>query len=93
LPEPRMTNPRGRVRARGVRKSVASDFVPRPPTQEDGVAARVRRECAAQGAPEKVQDPAIIARVVTLAWSGRAKAPRSNRGLTARARTRSGQRA
>jgi hypothetical protein len=72
---------------------VAAAFVPKPPIQEDGVAARVRRECASQGAPEKVQDPAIIARVVTLAWSGRARAPRSNRGLTARAQTRSGRKA
>jgi hypothetical protein len=88
-----MTKPRGQVCAKGVRKPVASDLIPLSPSQEDRVAARVRRECAAQGAPEKVQDPAIIARVVTLAWSGRAKAPRSNRGLTARARTRSGRRA
>lgn len=88
-----MTKLRGQVRAKGVRRPVGSDFVPQPPMQEDGVAARVRRECAAQGAPEKVQDPAIIARVATLAWSGRAKAPRSNRGLTARAQIRSGQRA
>jgi hypothetical protein len=88
-----MTKRRGQACAKGVRKPMASDFVPQPPAQEDGVAARVRRECAAQGAPEKVQDPAIIARVVTLAWSGRARAPRSSQGLTARGRTRSGQRA
>ena len=88
-----MAKPRGQACAKGVRKPMASDSVPQPPTKEDGVAARVRRECAAQGAPEKVQDPAIIARVVTLAWSGRAKAPRSNRGLTARAQTRSGRKA
>jgi hypothetical protein len=88
-----MAKPRGQVCAKGVRKPWVSAFVPKLPIQEDSVAVRVRRECAAQGAPEKVQDPAIIARIVTLAWSGRAKAPRSNRGLTARAQTRSGQKA
>ena len=34
------------------------------------VAARVRRERAEQGMPEKVEDPAIIANVVTLAFEG-----------------------
>jgi hypothetical protein len=36
----------------------------------DGVRARVRKECAEQGVPEKVEDPAIIANVVTLAFEG-----------------------
>jgi hypothetical protein len=36
----------------------------------DDVGARVRRECAEQGIPEKVEDPAIIANVVTLAFEG-----------------------
>jgi hypothetical protein len=60
---------------------------------QEGVAARVRGECSAQGAPEKVEDAAIIARVVTLAWSGRARGPKSSSGLTARGRTPSGRRA
>jgi hypothetical protein len=36
----------------------------------DGISARVRRECAEQGIPEKVEDPVIIANVVTLAFEG-----------------------
>lgn len=36
----------------------------------DGIRARVRKECAEQGVPEKVEDPAIIANVVTLAFEG-----------------------
>jgi hypothetical protein len=36
----------------------------------DAVAARVRRECAAQGVPEKVEDPVILAKVATLAYEG-----------------------
>jgi hypothetical protein len=36
----------------------------------DGIRARVRRECVEQGIPEKVEDPAIIANVVTLAFEG-----------------------
>jgi hypothetical protein len=36
----------------------------------DSIRARVLRECAEQGVPEKVEDPAIIANVVTLAFEG-----------------------
>ena len=36
----------------------------------DGIGVRVREECAAQGIPEKVEDPVIIANVVTLAFEG-----------------------
>jgi len=41
-----------------------------PRADVDGISARVRRECAEQGVPEKVEDPAIIANVVTLAFEG-----------------------
>lgn len=41
-----------------------------PHVDVDGIRARVRRECAEQGVPEKVEDPAIIANVVTLAFEG-----------------------
>jgi hypothetical protein len=41
-----------------------------PHTDVDGIRTRVRRECAEQGIPEKVEDPAIIANVVTLAFEG-----------------------
>lgn len=36
----------------------------------DGIRARVQRECTEQGVPEKVEDPVIIANVVTLAFEG-----------------------
>jgi hypothetical protein len=38
--------------------------------ETDGVAARVRRECAAQGIPERVEDPVTLAKVATLAYEG-----------------------
>jgi hypothetical protein len=60
--------------------------------EADDVAARVQRECAEQGIPEKVEDPVIIARVVVLAWAGRAKALESSLGPKARAQSRSVQR-
>ena len=34
------------------------------------VAMRVRHECAAQGIPEILEDPAVLSRVVTLAYVG-----------------------
>jgi hypothetical protein len=34
------------------------------------LAERVRAECAEQGLPEKVEDPAVIAAVATLAYAG-----------------------
>jgi hypothetical protein len=40
------------------------------PADPDGIAVRVQRYCADQGIPEKVEDPAIIANVVTLAFEG-----------------------
>jgi hypothetical protein len=46
-----------------------TDFLP-PGADADGIAARVRRECAAQGIPEKVEDQVILAKVVTLAYEG-----------------------
>jgi hypothetical protein len=36
----------------------------------DGIGKRVRQECAEQGIPEKVEDPVLIANVVTLAFEG-----------------------
>jgi hypothetical protein len=49
-----------------------------PPVPEtDGIAARVRRECEAQGIPETVEDPAVLSRVVTLAYVGLATPSRS----------------
>jgi hypothetical protein len=44
---------------------------------EDGIAARVRRECAAQDVPERVEDLAVLAKVVTLAYEGLATPSRS----------------
>jgi hypothetical protein len=50
---------------------------PVPIPDADGIAARVRRECAAQGIPETVEDPAVLSRVVTLAYVGLATPSRS----------------
>jgi hypothetical protein len=44
---------------------------------EGGIAARVRRECAAQGVPERVKDLAVLAKVVTLAYEGQVMLSRS----------------
>jgi hypothetical protein len=41
-----------------------------PGSDVDGIAARVRRECAAQGIPEKVEEQVILAKIVTLAYEG-----------------------
>ncbi|HEV8648996.1 MAG TPA: hypothetical protein VG276_06215 [Actinomycetes bacterium] len=42
-----------------------------PVADEDtALAERVRAECAEQGIPEKVEDPAILANVWTLAFAG-----------------------
>lgn len=50
---------------------------PLPAPAADGIAARVRRECAAQDLPETVEDPAVLSRVVTLAYEGLATPSRS----------------
>jgi hypothetical protein len=41
-----------------------------PRADVDGVRARVRPVCTEQGVPEKIEDPAIIANVVALAFEG-----------------------
>jgi len=38
---------------------------------QDAVAARVARECAEQGIPSKLEDPAIISRILILMNAGR----------------------
>lgn len=43
---------------------------PAASTAVDAAAFRVRRECAAQGVPEKVEDPVILAKIATLAFEG-----------------------
>jgi hypothetical protein len=44
---------------------------PLPVADEDtALAERVRAECEAQGLPERIEDEAVIARVVTLAYAG-----------------------
>jgi hypothetical protein len=48
-----------------------------PVLDEDGIAARVRHECATQGVPERVEDPGVLAKVVTLAYVGLATPSRS----------------
>ena len=47
---------------RGVHQALRADV--------DDIGARVRRECAEQGLPEKVEDPVMLAKVVTLAFEG-----------------------
>ena len=51
--------------------------LPPPVPETDGIAARVRRECEAQDIPETVEDPAVLSRVVTLAYVGLATPSRS----------------
>lgn len=51
--------------------------LPAPVPETDGIAARVQRECAAQGIPETLEDPAVLSRVVTLAYVGLATPSRS----------------
>jgi hypothetical protein len=41
-----------------------------PGSDAEPIAARVRRECAAQRIPEKVEDQVILAKIVTLAYEG-----------------------
>lgn len=38
---------------------------------QDDIAARVARECAEQGIPSKLEDPAIISRILILMNAGR----------------------
>ena len=45
-------------------------------SETNGIAERVRRECAEQGIPEKVEDGVILAKIVTLAFDGSAKPSR-----------------
>jgi hypothetical protein len=41
-----------------------------PDSDADSIAARVRRECAAQGIPEKVEEEMVLTKIVTLAYEG-----------------------
>ncbi len=41
-----------------------------PGSDAGSIAARVRRECAAQGIPEKVEEQVILTKIVTLAYEG-----------------------
>jgi hypothetical protein len=77
LPEPTDTKRRPSVHGATARQPQPAasggpaDFLLRDP-EADGIAARVRRECAAQGIPEKVEDQVILCRIVTLAYEGAA---------------------
>jgi len=54
----------------GVHQDSGSPCLDASTSEASGVAARVRRECAAQGIPERVEDPVTLAKVVTLAYEG-----------------------
>jgi hypothetical protein len=74
LPEGTLTTSR-RVRGQTARKPQQPALPGRPWVRTalpdlSEVAARVRRECAAQGIPETVEDPAVLSRIVTLAYVG-----------------------
>jgi hypothetical protein len=76
LPEPTATKrhpAEGQATTRPSQQPAASegpaDFPP-PSPGADGIAARVRRECAAQDLPERVEDLVVLSRVVTLAFEG-----------------------
>jgi hypothetical protein len=73
LPEAKATGRAARGRSSGkpkqsALKSCAGHRAPIP--DASGIAERVRRERASQGLPEKVEDPATITNVVTLAYEG-----------------------
>jgi hypothetical protein len=76
LPEARVTGrraARGRAAGKPKQPALKSCAACRAPVSDaGGIAERVRRERAAQGFPEKVEDPATITNVVTLAFEGMA---------------------
>jgi hypothetical protein len=65
--------------ARPTRHRLEGEYEATPEADDSAeeIAARVRRECAAQGVPEKIEDPAVLTNIVTLAFDGSATPSRT----------------
>src|SRR6266536_1607607 len=72
LPEPKVNSAAVRAPKTGNRRPMRPVRHVQDPTLPDhsGIALRVRRERAEQGLPEKVEDPVMLAKIVTLAFEG-----------------------